>query len=97
MVITHLYLFLLSSFNDVIVGFSHLMMKCSLRMALQRKFKSCRQLLCSSPRVAACRNKIGRPGTSGRKRKLAGDDGYDNVEQLTKKSRIDVSKKIIKH
>ncbi len=38
-------------------------------MSLRRKFKKCRQPLCSAATVMEIRAKYGRPGVSGRKRK----------------------------
>jgi len=62
-------------------------------MALRRKFKLCRQPLCSDNKVAEFRAKFGRPGVSGRKRKSHGTAAPDDV-QLVKKARFNV--KIIK-
>jgi hypothetical protein len=53
-------------------------MKTSIRMCLRRKFKKFRQPLVSSDKVAEIRAKFGRPGVSGRKRKV--QQSTDNTE-----------------
>jgi hypothetical protein len=55
----------------------------SIRMALRRKFKCSRQPLCSSDAVADFRQKFGRPGVSGRKRKH-GDGDMEMEAELVK-------------
>jgi len=64
--------------------------QCSIRMALRRKFKLCRQPLCSEERVAEFRAKFGRPGASGRKRLNAGTAQDGTVVGLVKKARFHV-------
>jgi hypothetical protein len=55
-------------------------------MALRRKFKCSRQPLCSTDAVADFRQKFGRPGISGRKRKSYNDCDVD-MEALVKTTR----------
>ena len=61
----------------------------SMKMALRRKFKQCRQPLCSSQAVAEARAKFGRPGVAGRKRK-SDAEGPPTVNTLIKKERLKV-------
>ena len=60
----------------------------SMKMALRRKFKQCRQPLCSSSRAVA-RAKFGRPGVAGRKRN-SDAEGPPTVTTLMKKERLTV-------
>jgi len=62
----------------------------SVKMALRRKFKQCRQPLCSTQTVADCRAKFGRPGVSGRKRKVADGEPQSTPDTLCKKKRTDM-------
>ena len=82
------------SFNSYFLSSRYLLLhvhvfviQVSMKMALRRKFRQCRQSLCSSQAVAEARAKFGRPGVAGRKRK-SDAEGPPTVTTLIKKERL---------